>query len=166
MALIQFYDEFKTIGHDLKVAAIFSYGANEEAEGRDEHSRDALERIIKDYNKEYGTGYSTDSFGAYNTDVAKRVKLAQIDILIVVDMYLTGFDSRPLNTLYVDKNLKYHSLLQAFSRTNRVEKITKPYGNIVCYRNLKYRTDEALKLFSQTNNIDEILMKDYDFYTR
>ena len=162
--LIKYYDEFKTINHGLKIAAIYSFGTNEEFEGHDEHSRDSLERIMKDYNKEFGTNFTTDSFSNYNADISKRVKLAQIDILIVVNMYLTGFDSRPLNTLYVDKNLKYHDLLQAFSRTNRVEKATKPYGNIVCYRNLKSRTDEAIRLFSQTDSVDEVLMKEYSYY--
>jgi type I restriction enzyme R subunit len=83
---------------------------------------------------------------------------------MVVDMFLTGFDSKPLSTLYVDKNLKYHSLLQAFSRTNRVEKTTKPFGNIVCYRNLKSNTDEAIRLYSQTDNTDDVLMKPYEYY--
>lgn len=163
-ALIKYYDEFKSIDHDLKIAAIFSYGANEESEGKDEHSRDALERIIADYNKMFRTNYSTNTFNAYNTDISKKVKSKQIDILIVVNMYLTGFDSKPLNTLYVDKWLKYHDLLQAFSRTNRVEEQTKVFGNIVCYRNLKKRTDEAICLFSQTNSVDDVLMKDYDYY--
>ena len=92
------------------------------------------------------------------------MKSAQIDILLVVNMFLTGFDAKTLNTLYVDKNLKYHDLLQAYSRTNRVQKTTKPYGNIVCYRNLKENTDEAIRLFSQTNNTDTVLMQSYDYY--
>ena len=163
-ALIKYYNEFKTIDHNLKIAAIFSYGTNEDAEGKDEHSRDLLERIIQDYNNMFKTNFSTDTFAAYNTDISKKVKSKQIDILIVVNMYLTGFDSKPLNTLYVDKWLKYHDLLQAFSRTNRVEKSTKPFGNIVCYRNLKKRTDEAICLFSKTDSVDDVLMKDYDFY--
>lgn len=162
--LIKYYDEFKKINHNLKIAAIFSYGQNEEAEGRDEHSRDSLERIMKDYNVEFGTNYTTDTFGAYNTDINKNVRTAQIDILLVVSMYLTGFDSKPLNTLYVDKSLKFHDLLQAFSRTNRVELSTKPYGNIVCYRNLKKRTDESIKLFSQTDSVDDVLLREYEFY--
>ena len=163
-ALVKYYDEFKTIDHDLKIAAVFSYGANEESEGKDEHSRDALERIIQDYNKMFRTNYSTNTFNAYNSDISKKVKSKQIDILIVVNMYLTGFDSKPLNTLYVDKWLKYHDLLQAFSRTNRVEEQTKVFGNIVCYRNLKKRTDEAICLFSKTDSVDDVLMKDYDYY--
>lgn len=164
--LVKYYDMFKTIDHNLKIAAIFTYGANEDAEGRDEHSRDSLERIIADYNKMFDTNYSTDTFSNYFSDVSRKVKTAQIDILIVVDMFLTGFDSKTLNTLYVDKNLKYHGLIQAFSRTNRIEKSTKPYGNIVCYRNLKNNTDEAIKLFSNTDNTDVVLMESYDYYLK
>lgn len=162
--LVKYYDKFKEINHDLKIAGIFSYGANEESEGRDEHSRDSLERIIWDYNEMFDCNYSTDTFQNYFADVSKKVKSAKIDILIVVNMFLTGFDSKTLNTLYVDKNLKYHDLVQAFSRTNRVEKVTKPYGNIVCYRNLKKNTDEALKLFSQTETTDVVLMEKYEYY--
>lgn len=162
--LIKYYDEFKKINHNLNITGIFTYGANEESEGRDEHSRDSLERIISDYNKTFDTNYSTDTFSSYFADVSKKVKTAQIDILIVVNMFLTGFDSKTLNTLYVDKNLKYHDLIQAYSRTNRIEKSTKPYGNIVCYRNLKKRTDEAICLFSQTNNADTVLMESYEYY--
>ena len=132
--LVKYYDKFKEINHDLKIAGIFSFGANEESEGKDEHSRDSLERMITDYNKMFDTNYSTDTFSSYFSDVSKKVKTAKIDILIVVNMFLTGFDSKTLNTLYVDKNLKYHDLVQAYSRTNRVEKSTKPYGNVVCYR--------------------------------
>lgn len=164
--LVKYYDMFKTIDHNLKIAAIFTYGANEDSEGRDEHSRDSLERIIADYNKMFDTNYSTDTFSNYFSDVSRKVKTAQIDILIVVDMFLTGFDSKTLNTLYVDKNLKYHGLIQAFSRTNRIEKSTKPYGNIVCYRNLKNNTDEAIKLFSNTDNTDVVLMESYDYYLK
>ena len=159
--LVKYYDKFKEINHDLKIAGIFSFGANEESEGKDEHSRDSLERMITDYNKMFDTNYSTDTFSSYFSDVSKKVKTAKIDILIVVNMFLTGFDSKTLNTLYVDKNLKYHDLVQAYSRTNRVEKATKPYGNIVCYRNLKKNTDDALCLFSQTDNTDIVLMESY-----
>lgn len=162
--LIKYYDKFKEIEHDLKIAGIFSFGANEDLEGKDEHSRDSLERIISDYNKIFDTNYSTDTFSSYFADVSKKVKSAKIDILIVVNMFLTGFDSKTLNTLYVDKNLKYHDLVQAYSRTNRVEKSTKPYGNIVCYRNLKKNTDDALKLFSQTETTDVVLMENYEYY--
>lgn len=162
--LIKYYDKFKEIEHDLKIAGIFSFGANEDLEGKDEHSRDSLERIISDYNKIFNTNYSTDTFSSYFADVSKKVKSSNIDILIVVNMFLTGFDSKTLNTLYVDKNLKYHDLVQAYSRTNRVEKSTKPYGNIVCYRNLKKNTDDALKLFSQTETTDVVLMENYEYY--
>lgn len=162
--LVKYYDAFKAINHDLKIAGIFTFGTNEDSEGRDEHSRDSLERMISDYNKMFDKNYSTDTFPSYFSDVSTKVKDAKIDILIVVNMFLTGFDSKTLNTLYVDKNLKYHDLVQAYSRTNRVEQPTKPYGNIVCYRNLKKRTDEALCLFSQTDNTDVVLMESYEYY--
>ncbi|EKO1911964.1 type I restriction endonuclease subunit R [Clostridium botulinum] len=164
--LVKYYDKFKELDHNLKITGIFSYGANEDAEGKDEHSRDSLERIIKDYNEMFDTKYSTDTFQGYFANVSKKVKSGQIDILIVVNMFLTGFDSKTLNTLYVDKNLVYHSLIQAYSRTNRVYKSTKPYGNIVCYRNLKKKTDEAIKLFSLTDNANEVLMKSYNHYLK
>jgi len=162
--LIKYYDIFKKKNHTLKIAAIYSFGANEESDGTEEHSREALERMIHDYNGIYGTDYSTDTWNRYFSDVSKKVKNGQIDILIVVNMFLTGFDSKLLNTLYVDKNLQYHNLLQAYSRTNRVEKATKPYGNIVCYRNLKGATDETIKLFSKTDSVDDVLMKSYGEY--
>ena len=166
--LIKYYDLFKTINHNLSVGAIFSYGANEDAEGKDELSRDALERIIKDYNERYSTNFSTDTFAAYHKDISDRVKGKKsrpLDILIVVDMFLTGFDSKPLSVLYVDKELQYHTLLQAYSRTNRVEKETKPFGIIICYRNLKSRTDEALALFSKVQKpFDGILTPGYQAY--
>ncbi|MFX5701159.1 type I restriction endonuclease subunit R, partial [Acinetobacter baumannii] len=108
-------------------------------------SRDKLDRYIANYNRQFKTNYNSgDQFYAYYRDIAQRVKNRQIDILIVVNMFLTGFDSKPLNTLYVDKNLKYHGLIQAFSRTNRVYNDKKPFGNIICFRNLKRATDEAL----------------------
>lgn len=167
--LVKYYDEFKKIKHNLKIAAVFSYGANEDLEGKDEHSRDQLERIIKDYNEMFDTNFSTDTFGAYDRDIQRRLqfkKIPEIDLLLVVNMHLTGFDSKPLNTLYVDKNLEWHGLLQAFSRTNRVEKETKQFGNIVCYRNLKKATDNALRLFSGGGNIDGVLLKPYEHYLK
>ena len=166
--LIKYYDIFKSIKHDLNISAIFSYGANEDYEGHDEHSRDALERIIADYNKTYNTNFSTDTFTGYHKDISDRVKgkkTKPLDILIVVNMFLTGFDSKPLSVLYVDKELAYHDLLQAYSRTNRVEKETKPWGIIVCYRNLKQRTDEALALFSQ-GHAEDIVTKAFEFYVQ
>ncbi len=168
-ALIKYYDIFKMIKHDLNIGAIFSYGQNEDGEGKSEHSRDALERIIKDYNQMYDTNFSTDTFAAYHKDISDRVKgkkTKQLDILIVVNMFLTGFDSKPLSVLYVDKELKYHDLLQAYSRTNRVEKETKPFGIIICYRNLKKQTDDALTLFSKTNDTQGIIVPSYDFFVQ
>ncbi|KUP22079.1 type I restriction endonuclease subunit R [Paenibacillus sp. DMB5] len=164
--LIKYYNTFKSMSHNLKIAGIFTYGQNEEYEGdgQDEHSRDSLECIIKDYNGIFGTNFSTDKYQGYFADVSKRVKTAQIDILLVVNIFLTGFDSKTLNILYMDRFLKYHNLVQAFSRTNRTEKATKPYGNVVCFRNLKEDTDEAIRLFSKTDNVDDVLMKSYEEY--
>lgn len=166
--LIKYYDIFKKIDHNLTISGIFSYGQNEDAEGKDEHSRDALERIIKDYNETFNVNFSTETFSAYHKDISDRVKgkkAKSLDILIVVNMFLTGFDSKPLAVLYVDKDLKYHDLLQAYSRTNRVEKETKPFGIIICYRNLKERTDEAIALFSKGQN-DGVLTPPYEYFVR
>lgn len=191
--LIQYYQLFldkKNRGeHDLKLATIFTYQANEEdsdaqglgatdideavlkaAEsyaGYGSHSRDYLDQFIGDYNQQFGTNYSTrdsKSFYGYYNDIAKRVKARQVDILLVVNMFLTGFDSKPLNTLYVDKNLKYHGLIQAFSRTNRILNELKSQGNIVCFRNLKDATDDAIRLFSSLDNKDDIIMAPYEDY--
>lgn len=165
--LVKYYDIFKAINHDLNISGIFSYGANEDAEGKDEHSRDALERIIGDYNKMYSTNFSTDTFSAYHKDISDRVKgkkTKSLDILIVVNMFLTGFDSKALSVLYVDKDLRYHDLLQAYSRTNRVEKETKPFGIIICYRNLKKNTDDALALFSKSNSTEGVIVPPYEYF--
>lgn len=169
--LIKYYDTFMQLKnkglHNYNIAAVYSYGSNEDLSNKEEHSRESLDRIIRDYNKMFDTNFDTNTFSAYNKDISNRLKQKknpQIDILLVVNMYLTGFDSRPLNTLYVDKNLDWHNLLQAFSRTNRVEKETKPFGNIVCYRNLKKNTDDALKLFSQTDKAEDVLVKNYEYY--
>ncbi|MTV20607.1 type I restriction endonuclease subunit R [Staphylococcus delphini] len=174
-ALIKYYETFKRISrdddHPLKVAGIFTYAANEapqETRVHEVHSRDQLELMMQDYNAHFGTNFTTDTFPEYFNHVSKNVKKGvkdnKIDVLIVVNMFLTGFDSKVLNTLYVDKNLKYHDLIQAYSRTNRVEKETKPFGKIVNYRNLKRNTDKALKLFSQTDDTDRVLMKSYEAY--
>ena len=165
--LVKYYDIFKAINHDLNISGIFSYGANEDAEGKDEHSRDALERIIGDYNEMYSTNFSTDTFAAYHKDISDRVKgkkTKSLDILIVVNMFLTGFDSKALSVLYVDKDLKYHDLLQAYSRTNRVEKETKPFGIIICYRNLKKNTDNALALFSKSDSTEGVIVPPYEYF--
>ena len=166
--LVKYYDAFKRLNHDLKIAAVYTFEANEDLKGKAEHSRESLDRMIEDYNKmfpnENNTKFSTDTFQAYFKDLSKRLKNAEVDIVLVVNMFLTGFDSKPLNTLYVDRNLKYHGLVQAFSRTNRVLDDTKPYGNVVCYRNLKKNTDEAICLFSQTDSTDVVLMDSYEHY--
>lgn len=163
--LIKYYDAFKEVNKDLKIGAIFTFGANEELKEDQEHSRDSLDRIINDYNKMYGTHFSTNTFDAYFRDICKKIKNTDIDIVIVVDMLLTGFDAKRLNTLYIDKPLKYHSLIQAFSRTNRVESETKAHGNIVCYDlPTKDMVDEAVKLFSQTDRIDTVIMAPFSEY--
>lgn len=168
-ALIKYHKIFKQIDHDLNISGIFSFGANEEYEGKEEHSRDALEEIIKDYNALYGTNFSTDTFAAYHKDISDRVKgkkTKSLDILLVVNMFLTGFDSKPLSVLYVDKDMMYHDLLQAYSRTNRVEKETKPWGIIICYRNLKKQTDDALALFSRTTDTEGILAPTFETFVQ
>ncbi len=162
--LVRYYNMFKSLNHDLKIGAIFTYGANEDLDNNPEHSRESLDKIIADYNKMYNTNFSSSTFDAYFRDICKKIKNTEIDIVIVVNMLLTGFDAKRLNTLYVDKSLKYHDLIQAFSRTNRVESETKPFGNIVCYRTTKERVDEAVKLFSQTNSIDDVIMAPYADY--
>ncbi|MBE7355442.1 type I restriction endonuclease subunit R [Staphylococcus haemolyticus] len=169
---IKYYKIFKQLKeegkHDLNVSTIFTYGANENSKQQtdNKHTKDELAEIMKDYNATFDKNYSLDSFDGFFNDISKRVKQGipdeRLDILIVVDMFLTGFDSKKLNTLYVDRNLKYHGLIQAYSRTNRVEKETKPYGNIVCYRNLKDNTDRAIELFSQTNDTDTVLSPSFD----
>lgn len=187
--LIRYYELFadkKSIGqHNLKVATIFSYTANEAdpdadgnldedseivgGEGGNPHTRDKLEGFIGDYNQMFGTKYSTkdtQSFYNYYQDIADRVKKRKIDILLVVNMYLTGFDSKPLNTLYVDKPLKYHGLVQAYSRTNRILNEVKSQGNIVVFRNLKKRTDDAVALFSKVDAKETILVPPYDEYVK
>lgn len=191
--LIKYYDilqKKKEEGkHNLKIATIFSYAANEEDAdangfipeelsvveepralyGLHTHSREKLDEYIEHYNKMFETKFSTkDSISFYNyyNDISKKVKERKIDILLVVNMYLTGFDSPPLNTLYVDKNLKYHGLIQAYSRTNRILNEQKSQGNIVVFRNLKNATDEAITLFSNKEAIEVIIMKPYEDYVK
>jgi len=177
---VKYYELFKSKKHNLKIATIFSYQANEEVKDdlgtipdvNDDapvnvHKREKLDEFIQDYNQQFSTNYSTkDSklFQSYYKDVSKRVKHREIDILLVVNMFLTGFDSKALNTLYVDKNLKYHGLIQAFSRTNRIKGSLKSQGNIVAFRNLNSATDEAIRLFSDKNAEDVILLKPYEDY--
>ncbi|PQJ27446.1 type I restriction endonuclease subunit R [Rubritalea profundi] len=185
--LIQYYQLFarkkKEGKHNLKIATIFSYAANEDDKDADgildeggeivggdvgnKHTREHLDSFISEYNGMFGTNYSTKdskSFYGYYQDIAKKVKAKQVDILLVVNMFLTGFDAKTLNTLYVDKNLRYHGLIQAYSRTNRILNQVKSQGNIVVFRNLKGRTDEALKLFSNVDAKEEIFIPPYDKY--
>lgn len=187
--LIKYYDLFKAKKqageHDLKVATIFSYNANEEDEGtkgfiadedyqdfvaepqtpyESKHTREKLEGFISDYNELFRTNYSTDDFYGYYQDIGKRVKNRQVDVLLVVNMFLTGFDSKHLNTIYVDKNLKHHGLIQAYSRTNRILDEVKSQGNVVCFRNLKEATDEAITLFSNKEAKEEIIIQPYEDY--
>lgn len=151
-----------------KIAAIFTYRPNEDAdEGTDKYSGDELKLCMDDYGKMFGTSFDLDSFDAYRKDIANRMKqkdLPQIDLLLVVDMFLTGFDSKATNTLILDKNLIWHNLVQAYSRTNRVSKVTKQFGQVITYRNIKKAQDEALKLYSGDGNPNDYLLECYDFY--
>jgi type I restriction enzyme R subunit len=196
--LVKYYDIFKRKAaegrHNLRIATIFSYGANEpdpEADGFLEfeteydqvelnmvatppalygmasYHREKLEEYIGDYNRMFGSRFSTYSsqdYYNYYKDISKKVKERQIDILLVVNMFLTGFDSPSLNTLYVDKNLQYHGLIQAYSRTNRVVNELKSQGNVVAFRNLKQATDEAITLFSNKEAIEVIVVRPYEDY--
>lgn len=199
-ALIRYYDLFqkrKEAGeHDLRIATIFSYAANEDdadadglireelpvAEepkalyGLSKHTREKLDEYIEDYNGMFGTRFSTrdtQSFYNYYKDISKKLKDREkkpenvdnrIDILLVVNMFLTGFDAKKVNTLYVDKNLKYHGLIQAYSRTNRILNEQKSQGNIVVFRNLKKATDDAITLFSNKEAIEEIILEPIENY--
>lgn len=198
--VIKFYELFrkkKEEGvHDLRIATIFTFGANEEDPDAQDflgeqaeyplaaemnvaynssHTRDKLETFIRDYNKMYGTAFSTrdsQQFEQYFKDITRRLKEREkkdfndekdrLDIVLVVGMMLTGFDAKKVNTLYVDKNLKHHGLIQAFSRTNRTFGEQKSQGNILCFRNLKKATDEAITLFSNKEAIEEIILPPYE----
>lgn len=149
----------------LTFATIFSAQDNKDEDY--ECGTEALEKCMREYNKTFGTDFNKDTFDAYRKDISKRMKQLgdkQIDILIVVNMFLTGFDAKPLNTLYLDKDLQWHGLIQAYSRTNRVYKKTKTCGNIVTYRNLKKRQDEALALFSGNGDPNACIRGDYKDY--
>ena len=180
-----YYEEFKKqMAADptkkLRIATIFSYGANEEesdgildeensedTSALDKPSRDFLEDAIKDYNEMFHTNYDTssDKFQNYYKDVSLRMKNKELDLLIVVNMFLTGFDATTLNTLWVDKNLKMHGLIQAFSRTNRILNSIKTFGNIVCFRNLQKRVDSAISLFGDKNAGGIVLLNSFkDYY--
>jgi type I restriction enzyme R subunit len=179
---IRYYNEFKKQiaekNRNLTIATIFSFSANEEEpdgllpeedfnmENLDQSSRDFLEAAIRDYNSTFSTNYDTssDKFQNYYKDLSLRVKNREIDILIVVNMFLTGFDATTLNTLWVDKNLRQHGLIQAFSRTNRILNSVKTYGNIVCFRDLKEETDKAIALFGNKDAGGIVLLKTYEEY--
>lgn len=184
-----YYSAFKRLqaergGAPLKVALIYSFQPNESDDGcglpdesfdtdsLDTPSRDFLEDAIADYNQMFGSSYSTqasdkgDGFENYYKDLSQKVKERQVDILIVVNMFLTGFDATTLNTLWVDKDLKQHGLLQAFSRTNRILNDVKDFGNIVCFRNLEDRVNEAISLFGDKNAGGIVLLKPYEEYLK
>ena len=179
---MKYYTEFKRQlteqSRDLTVATIFSFAANEDdpedvmveegfdTDALDKTSRDFLDEAIKDYNEAFHTNYDTsaDKFQNYYKDLSMRVKNREVDILIVVNMFLTGFDATTLNTLWVDKNLKMHGLIQAFSRTNRILNSVKTFGNIVCFRDLQKATEDALALFGDRNASGIVLLKDYNSY--
>ena len=158
----KYYKLFKEKKHDLKVATIFSFQANEDISEKT-HSRELMDSYMKDYNEMFDTNFTTEDFRGYHADVSKRMKNREIDLLLVVDMFLTGFDSKLLNTLYVDKDLKFHTLLQAFSRTNRIVNIRKSQGNIVCFRNIKKDVDNAIGLFSK-GGTEEIVIPPYEYF--
>lgn len=197
--LVKYYEIFKKKKeageHDLRVATIFTYGANEDDEDaqdmlpgdelamaaepkenyRSRHSRDKLNEFIRDYNSLYGTAFSTDDdklFEGYFKDISKRLKEREketfndekdrLDILLVVNMFLTGFDAKKVNTLYVDKNLRHHGLIQSYSRTNRILGEKKSQGNILVFRNLKDATDKAITLFSNKEAIEEIILPPFE----
>ena len=169
-------EENGQIYNPLSIATIFSFAANEERTVEDQtglieeesadiptkiskSNRDKLDQYIAEYNAKFGQNFNSgEEFYPYYRDIANRVRKKEIDILLVVNMFLTGFDSKPLNTLYVDKNLKYHGLIQAFSRTNRILNADKPFGNILCFRNLKQATDQALTLFSNRAEAEKIVL--------
>ena len=180
-----YYEEFQKQQESLpeekrlKVATIFSFAANEEPSSLGEieeegfettamnsTAKEFLKKVIDDYNNVFKTNYTVDGqgFQNYYKDLSQKVKDKDIDLLIVVGMFLTGFDAPTLNTLFVDKNLRYHGLIQAFSRTNRILNKTKAFGNIVCFRNLERATEDAIKTFGDENSVNVILEKSYDEY--
>ncbi|EEU33083.1 HsdR family type I site-specific deoxyribonuclease [Fusobacterium vincentii 3_1_36A2] len=175
---LEFKKQLEEKNKNLTIATIFSYSANEEentdnlddesfdTENLDLGSRKFLEEVISDYNKKFGTNYDTssDGFQLYYEDLSKRTKDKEIDILIVVNMFLTGFDATTLNTLWVDKNLRMHGLIQAFSRTNRILNSIKTFGNIICFRDLQKETDDAIALFGNKEAGGIVLLKTYEEY--
>lgn len=177
--LIRYYKIFKSLNPKIRIGAVFTYAANssqdDEQTGMNTGSfasestgeADELQAIMDDYNNMYGTSFTTENFRAYYDDINLRMKkkkadMKPLDLCLVVGMFLTGFDSKKLNTLYVDKNMEYHGLLQAFSRTNRVLNEKKRFGKVVCFRDLKSKVDEAIKLFSNGTPLEDIVRKPFD----
>ena len=177
--LIRYYKIFKSLNPKIRIGAVFTYAANSSQD--DEQTgmntggfasestgeADELQAIMDDYNNMYGTSFTTENFRAYYDDINLRMKrkkadMKSLDLCLVVGMFLTGFDSKKLNTLYVDKNMEYHGLLQAFSRTNRVLNEKKRFGKVVCFRDLKSKVDESIKLFSNGTPLEDIVRKPFD----
>ena len=177
--LIRYYKIFKRLNPKIRIGAVFTYAANSNQD--DEQTgmntggfasestgeADELQAIMDDYNNMYGTSFTTENFRAYYDDINLRMKkkkadMKPLDLCLVVGMFLTGFDSKKLNTLYVDKNMEYHGLLQAFSRTNRVLNEKKRFGKVVCFRDLKSKVDEAIKLFSNGTPLEDIVRKPFN----
>lgn len=172
--LIRYYKIFKSLNPQIRIGAVFTYSANSSQDdaltgmnmggyvSESTGEADELQAIMDDYNNMYGTSFTTENFRAYYDDInlrmkKKKVGMKSLDLCLVVGMFLTGFDSKKLNTLYVDKNMEYHGLLQAFSRTNRVLNEKKRFGKVVCFRDLKSKVDESIKLFSNGNPIEDIV---------
>ena len=177
--LIRYYKIFKSLNPKIRIGAVFTYAANNSLDdeqtgmGTGQYAKegvgevDELQTIMDDYNNMFGTAFTTENFRAYYDDINLRMKkkkadMKPLDLCLVVGMFLTGFDSKKLNTLYVDKNLEYHGLLQAFSRTNRVLNEKKRFGKIICFRDLKSNVDTAIRLFSNSNNPEEIVRPTYE----
>ena len=175
--LLGYYKIFKELNPKIRIGAIFTYAANANQDDKQtgmnkgfattKVDADELQSIMDNYNRMFGTGFSTDNFGAYYDDVNERMKkrrkeMEPLDLLLVVGMFLTGFDAKKLNTLYVDKNLEYHGLLQAFSRTNRILGEKKKFGKIFCFRDLKANVDAAIKLFSNNEPNEYIIRPPFE----
>lgn len=177
--LISYYKIFKSLKPDIRIGAVFTYAANSSQDdeqtgmntghfaNQSTGEADELQAIMDDYNEMFGTAFTTENFRAYYDDInlrmkKKRADMKSLDLCLVVGMFLTGFDSKKLNTLYVDKNLEYHGLLQAFSRTNRVLNEKKRFGKIICFRDLKSNVDTAIKLFSNSDNSEDIVRPPFE----
>lgn len=178
--LIRYYKIFKSLNPKIRIGAVFTYAANSSQDddltgmntggyvSDSTGDADELQAIMDDYNDMYGTSFTTENFRAYYDDINLRMKkkkadMKPLDLCLVVGMFLTGFDSKKLNTLYVDKNMEYHGLLQAFSRTNRVLNEKKRFGKVVCFRDLKSKVDESIKLFSNGNPIEDIIRPPFEY---